>query len=124
MLNKLLLQSITAVLLLWAFKVDIMGLLAGLGVGAFVIGFALKDFIENWVSGLLIISGRTSKIVDIVQVGNMKGAVAEISLRATKLKTYGRNEIIIPNSSLLKDRIINLTGGGKETVASVIFSID
>jgi small-conductance mechanosensitive channel len=54
----------------------------------------------------------------------MKGVVTEISLRTTKLKTYDRNEIIIPNSSLLKDRIINLTGGGKETVASIVFSID
>ncbi len=116
--------SIAAVLLLWTFKVDVTGLLAGLGVGALVIGFALKDFIENWVSGLLIISGKTYKIGDIIQVGDMKGVVTEISLRTTKLKTYDRNEIIIPNSSLLKDRIINITGGGKETVASIVFSID
>ena len=116
--------SIAAVLLLWTFKVDVTALLAGLGVGALVIGFALKDFIESWVSGLLIISGKTYKIGDIIQVGDMKGVVTEISLRTTKLKTYDRNEIIIPNSSLLKDRIVNLTGGGKETVASIVFSID
>jgi len=121
---QIIIYSIAAVLLLWTFKVDVTGLLAGLGVGALVIGFALKDFIENWVSGLLIISGKTYKIGDIIQVGDMKGVVTEISLRTTKLKTYDRNEIIIPNSSLLKDRIVNLTGGGKETVASIIFSID
>jgi small-conductance mechanosensitive channel len=111
---QIVIYSIAAVLLLWTFKVDVTGLLAGLGVGALVIGFALKDFIENWVSGLLIISGKTY----------MKGVVTEISLRTTKLKTYDRNEIIIPNSSLLKDRIINITGGEKETVASIVFSID
>ncbi len=121
---QIVIYSIAAVLLLWTFKVDVTGLLAGLGVGALVIGFALKDFIENWVSGLLIISGKTYKIGDIIQVGNMKGVVTEISLRTTKLKTYDRNEIIIPNSSLLKDKIVNLTGGGKETVASIVFSID
>lgn len=121
---QIIIYSIAVVLLLWTFKVDVTGLLAGLGVGALVIGFALKDFIENWVSGLLIISGKTYKLGDIIQVGGMKGVVTEISLRTTKLKTYDRNEIIIPNSSLLKDRIINLTGGGKETVASIIFSID
>jgi small-conductance mechanosensitive channel len=121
---QIIIYSIAAVLLLLAFKVDVTALLAGLGVGALVIGFALKDFIENWVSGLLIISGKTYKIGDIIQVGNMKGVVTEISLRTTKLKTYDRNEIIIPNSSLLKDRIVNLTGGGKETVASIVFSID
>ncbi|HUT16923.1 MAG TPA: mechanosensitive ion channel family protein [Acidobacteriota bacterium] len=121
---QIVIYSIAAVLLLWTFKVDVTALLAGLGVGALVIGFALKDFIENWVSGLLIISGKTYKIGDIIQVGNMKGVVTEISLRTTKLKTYDRNEIIIPNSSLLKDKIVNLTGGGKETVASIVFSID
>jgi small-conductance mechanosensitive channel len=121
---QIVIYSIAAVLLLWTFKVDVTGLLAGLGVGALVIGFALKDFIENWVSGLLIISGKTYKIGDVIQVGDMKGVVTEISLRTTKLKTYDRNEIIIPNSSLLKDSIINLTGGGKETVASIVFSID
>jgi small-conductance mechanosensitive channel len=121
---QIVIYSIAAVLLLWTFDVNVTGLLAGLGVGALVIGFALKDFIENWVSGLLIISGKTYKIGDIIQVGKMKGVVTEISLRTTKLKTYDRNEIIIPNSSLLKDRIVNLTGGGKETVASIVFSID
>lgn len=121
---QIVIYSIAIVLLLWTFEVDVTGLLAGLGVGALVIGFALKDFIENWVSGLLIISGKTYKIGDIIQVGNMKGVVTEISLRTTKLKTYDRNEIIIPNSSLLKDRIVNLTGGGKETVVSIVFSID
>jgi len=121
---QIVIYSIATVLLLWTFEVDVTGLLAGLGVGALVIGVALKDFIENWVSGLLIISGKTYKIGDIIQVGNMKGVVTEISLRTTKLKTYDRNEIIIPNSSLLKDRIVNLTGGGKETVVSIVFSID
>jgi len=121
---QIIIYAIAAVLLLWTFEVDVTGLLAGLGVGALVIGFALKDFIENWVSGLLIISGKTYKIGDVIQVGDMKGVVTEISLRTTKLKTYDRNEIIIPNSSLLKDRIVNLTGGGKETVASIVFSID
>jgi len=121
---QIIIYSIAAVLLLWTFEVDVTGLLAGLGVGALVVGFALKDFIENWVSGLLIISGKTYKIGDVIQVGDMKGVVTEISLRTTKLKTYDRNEIIIPNSSLLKDRIVNFTGGGKETVASIVFSID
>jgi small-conductance mechanosensitive channel len=82
---QIVIYSIAAVLLLWTFKVDVTALLAGLGVGALVIGFALKDFIENWVSGLLIISGKTYKIGDIIQVGDMKGVVTEISLRTTKL---------------------------------------
>jgi len=116
--------SVAAILILWIFEVNVTGLLAGLGIGALVIGFALKDIIENWVSGLLIFTGKTYKIGDVVQVGNLKGVVTAISLRTTVLKTYDRNEIIMPNSLLLKEKIINLTGGGKEAVTNVVFFID
>ena len=51
--------AISLVLILNIFEVDVTGLLAGLGIGALVIGYALKDIIEGWVSGLLIISGRS-----------------------------------------------------------------
>jgi len=116
--------SVALLLILWIFEVDITGLLAGLGIGALVIGFALKDIIENWVSGLLIFTGKTYKIGDVIQVGSLKGVVTGISLRTTVLKTYDRNEIIMPNSLLLKEKIVNLTGGGKEMVTNVVVLID
>ena len=121
---QILIYSGAAVLILWTFDVNITGLLAGLGVGALVIGFALQDIIENWVSGLLIFTGKTYKIGDVIQVGTLKGVVTSISLRTTILKTYDRNEIIMPNSMLLKEKIINLTDGGKETVVNIFFAID
>ncbi len=121
---QLIVYSVAVILILWTFDVDVTGLVAGLGVGALIIGFALKDIIENWVSGLLIISGKTYTIGDVIRVENLTGLVTDISLRTTKLKTYDRNEIIIPNSTLLKQSIINLTGGKKETVASIICYID
>ncbi len=121
---QLIVYSAAAILILWTFDIDVTGLLAGLGIGALIIGFGLKDIIENWVSGLLIISGKSYEIGDVISVGKLKGVVTDISLRTTKLKTYDRNEIIIPNSMLLKQDIINLTGGKKETVASIIFYID
>lgn len=112
------------VLILWVFKVDITGLVAGLGVGALIVGFALQDFIENWVSGLLIVSGKTYKVGDVIQVGDFKGVVVEVSLRTTSLKTFDENKIVIPNSVLLKEKIVNLTDGQKEAVVSVVFFID
>jgi len=121
---QLIVYSVAVVLILWIFEIDVTGLLAGLGIGALVIGFALKDVIENWISGLLIISGRTYRTGDVIKVGNLTGVVVDITLRTTKLKTYDRNEIIIPNSTLLKENIINLTSGKKETVASIISYID
>ena len=121
---QLIVYSVAVILILWTFNVDVTGLVAGLGVGALIIGFALKDIIENWVSGLLIISGKTYRIGDVIKIGDLTGVVTDISLRTTTMKTYDRNEIIIPNSMLLKQNIINLTGGKKETVASISSYID
>jgi small conductance mechanosensitive channel len=121
---QLIVYIVALVLVLWIFEVDITGLLAGLGVGALIIGFALKDFIENWVSGLLIVTTKTYKTGDIIQVGNLKGIVTEVSLRTTSLKTYDRNTIVIPNSLLLREKIVNLTDGQKEIVTSITVQID
>jgi small-conductance mechanosensitive channel len=104
--------------------IDITGIVAGLGVGALVIGFGLKDIIENWVSGVLIMSGKTYAIGDVIRVGDLTGTVTDIALRTTKLKTYDRNVIIIPNSVLMREKIINLTGGEQEAVAAITVSID
>lgn len=121
---QILIYALAFIAILSVLEVDITAVLAGLGVGALVIGFALKDIIENWISGLLIISGKTYTIGDVIRVGNITGTVTDIALRTTKLKTYDRNEIIIPNSVMVKEKIINLTSGKQECVASIILSID
>jgi small-conductance mechanosensitive channel len=121
---QIVIYSIAIILILWMLNIDITGLVASLGIGALIIGFALKEIIENWVSGLLIVSGKAYRIGDVISVGNLRGVVVDISLRTTKLKTYDRNEVVIPNSMLLKDKIINLTGGKQESVASITFLID
>lgn len=121
---QLIVYSVAVILVLVTLGIDVTGIIAGLGIGALIIGFALKEIIENWISGLLIISGKTYQIGDVITVGDMTGVVIDISLRTTSLKTYDRNEVIIPNSKLLNDTIINLTSGTKETVSSLVFHID
>ena len=121
---QIIIYTTAGFIILSMLDIDITGVVAGLGVGALVIGFGLKDIIENWVSGVLIMSGKTYAIGDVIRVGDLTGTVTDIALRTTKLKTYDRNEIIIPNSVLMREKIINLTGGKQETVASLIFAID
>jgi len=121
---QIVIYIVAGTVILSLLNVEITAMVAGLGVGALVIGFGLKDIIENWVSGVLIISGKTYAIGDVIRVGDLTGTVTDIALRTTKLKTYDRNEIIIPNSVLMREKIINLTGGQSEAVASIIFAID
>lgn len=76
-----------AFIILSLLTIDITGLIAGLGVGALVIGIGLKDIIENWLSGVLIMSGKTYAIGDVIRIGELTGTVTDIALRTTKLKT-------------------------------------
>ena len=121
---QIIIYLIAGIIVFSLLDVDLTGIVAGLGVGALVIGFGLKDIIENWVSGLLIISGKTYAIGDVIRVGDLTGTVTDIALRSTKLKTYDRNEIIIPNSVLMREKIVNLTGGTSESVVSINLSIE
>jgi len=121
---QILIYTTAAFIILSVLDVDITAAIAGLGIGALIVGFGLQNIIENWVSGILIMSGKTYAIGDVIRVGDLTGTVTDVTLRTTKLKTYDRNEIIIPNSVLMKEKIINLTGGKQEAVASLILTIE
>jgi small-conductance mechanosensitive channel len=121
---QIIIYLVAIMLILGLLDQDITAAIAGLGIGALIIGFGLQDIIENWVSGVLLISGKIYSIGDVIKVGDLTGTVTDIALRTTKLKTYDRNEIIIPNSLLMKEKIINLTGGTHESVAAITFSVD
>jgi len=122
--TSLIIYIIAFLLILLVLGISITAAVASLGVGAIVIGFGLKDIISNWVAGVIIIAEKIYRIDDVIRIGNITGVVRDISFRSTKLKTYDRNEVIVPNSMFLTEKVINLTGGKNETVSSVSFLID
>jgi small-conductance mechanosensitive channel len=77
---------------------------SGLSVG---VGFGLKDIINNFVSGLIILFGGSIKKGDVVQTGKLIGEVTAVSVRNTTVRTMDNSMVIIPNSSFLKGEIIN-----------------
>ena len=123
-LTSIIIYIIAFILILTIFNIDITAAAAGLGIGAIVIGFGLQDIISNWISGVIIITEGVYRIGDVIKVGKETGVVTDITLRSTRLKTYDRNEVIIPNSTLLNEKIINLTSGKRESISSIIFLID
>ncbi|KEC54570.1 mechanosensitive ion channel domain-containing protein [Bartonella koehlerae] len=82
----------------------------GLSLG---IGFGLQNIVQNFVSGLIILTGRPFKLGDYVEAGSVGGIVKRISVRATELETFQRKTIIIPNSSLINNNVNNWTRGSK-----------
>lgn len=76
-----------------------------LGVGSIIAGFALKDIIENWVAGTLILFTRPFEIGDQIQTEEHEGTVRDIQFRATILQTYDHHAVVIPNSQLYTGRV-------------------
>jgi len=123
-ITSIIIYALAFIAILSVLGIDITAAAAGLGVTAIVIGFGLKDIISNWISGAIIITERMYRIGDIIRVGDISGEVTDITLRSTRLKTYDRNEVIIPNSTMINEKIINLTAGRHELISSITFSID
>lgn len=76
-------------------------------VGAAVVGFALQDTLGNAISGLAIQIDRPFRVGHWITVGQFEGLVAEITWRATKLRTKSGNLVIVPNNIVAKEAINN-----------------
>lgn len=76
-------------------------------VGAVVIGFALQDTLGNMFSGLAIQVEKPFRIGHWVTVGPHEGCVIEVTWRATKLRTKAGNMVVLPNTFISKEAIIN-----------------
>src|SRR2546425_1029024 len=82
-------------------------ILAGaLGVG---VGFGLQGIVNNFVSGLILLTERPLKIGDSIQFGDLAGQVTRIGMRSSTVRTWEGAEVIVPNATLVGERVINWT---------------
>lgn len=86
-------------------------ILAGAGISAFIIGFALKDIGENFLAGILLAFKRPFSIGDIIESNGVKGEVIALNLRDTEIKSDSKI-IYIPNALLIKNTLINYNSAG------------
>ncbi len=103
--------------LLFAFKVLGLGgvtasILAGAGITAFIIGFALRDIGENFLAGILMAFKRPFRVGDFVETGPVKGRVVALSLRDTHIKAPDGKDVFVPNANIIKNPLFNYTVDG------------
>lgn len=96
---------------------------ASLGVTGLILGFALRDIIENFVAGILILWRRPFNVGDQIKSGSYEGTVVEINFRSTVLKTYDGIKVYIPNGKVFTEALENRTGY-PERRATVTLGID
>lgn len=90
--------------------INVGALVAGVGVAGFVIGFALKDVLANFASGVLLIVRQPFKVGNFVQAGGEKGFIEELNVFSTVLRTPDNKVVVLPNSKVWGDTIINYAG--------------
>ncbi|MFK7937525.1 MAG: mechanosensitive ion channel family protein [Saprospiraceae bacterium] len=87
-------------------------ILAGAGVSAFVIGFALKDIGENFLAGIMMAFNRPFRIGDTVETNGITGSIIGMNLRDTQIKTFDGKDVFMPNGAILKNPLTNFTIDG------------
>jgi len=88
---------------------SISGLLASLGIGGLAVALAAKDTLSNIFGSLMLILDRPFHIGDWVKAGGMEGVVEEVGFRSTKIRTFAKTLITVPNSSLANMEIDNFS---------------
>ncbi len=82
---------------------------AVIGALSLGIGFALKDIIGNFISGVIMLSQDRIKIGDLIKVGDLIGTIVSIDTRATILQAIDGTEVVIPNQAMLNEKLISYT---------------
>lgn len=89
--------------------VDTTSLVALLGAAGIAVGLALKDSLQNFASGVMLIVFRPFKNGDFVEAGGVTGVVEHIGIFTTLMKTGDNKEVIVPNGQVYGGTITNFS---------------
>ena len=109
------------------FGVQIAPLIAGLGIAGLAVALALQDTLSNFFAGVYLLADKPVRLGDYIRLEDgTEGYVEEVGWRSTRIRLLTQNALIIPNSMLAQQKIVNynIPGGGLTVSVKVSVAYD
>lgn len=104
---KIFIVAIGLIYIADAFRIPILPLLSGLGIGGLAVAFAAKDTIENFFGSVAVILDRPFEVGDWIVVDDTEGTVEQLGFRSTRIRTFYNSVITVPNATLVRATVDN-----------------
>ena len=109
-LGVIFIVTAAVIALLTHFGVNVASLVVSLGVGSLAIGLAAQDTLSNMFAGFTLMADRPFRVGDRIRLASGEvGDVQEVGMRATLIQTLDDTVLVVPNSLLVKERVVNLS---------------
>ncbi|MFZ5471779.1 MAG: cyclic nucleotide-binding domain-containing protein [Myxococcota bacterium] len=104
-------------------RIDLTGLLATSAIVSVVIGLALQDTLGNFFAGLSVQLERPFQVGDWVSIKEHTGRVVQIAWRATRIETFRKEHVTLPNQILSKEAVKNYSRAGLPVALDLYFGV-
>jgi MscS family membrane protein len=106
---KILIAVLAIVAVLDSFGVNVITVLAGLGIGGIAVALAMQKTLGDFIGGITLYADQPGLVGEFCRFGNTVGTVEEVGLRSTRVRTLDRTVVTIPNSEFSNLQIENFT---------------